>query len=1506
MKSLRTWVVMAAASCIVFGSLMAGESPWTEIPQAQWKGATKAEVPALKLVAAAAIALPEKETKTLSATSAATLQPGVYEIRLTLRPSHASDAIAFNSGLRIKLADKTVAEFPGKYFIRPHQPETRILQAVQTKAGPLMLNLEAFSDANIAEKSRTSDGLKKGGPKIDKGGDDLMAGDKDSNLDLELEFSLSPDKAVYYLVDKIEFRPLSHSGLVDKVDMDKIRYLPGTTLKGTAIVADIGGKGGNGTLNIYLEHNVKDRVKVKSIPVTLKPEPQTISFEIPLPKEELGYALVAEYVSADGSDISEAAEYFNIAANFQRVAIFGGGLATRDAVLDDETIRNGLMQARADYFNATEYFAWAEDDMVAMSPKTDFWSSGQTNYRMNKETIQRQIKLAHEQGVAVATYGKFCMSGLQGWETAYDYPNDHRNQYSYPVGMWEGVNAGILDRRRDKDFTVYGKSPNVSGNPFRNWWSEFMPINPNASPRMVRIAAEECARSVDMFGWDAIRWDGHPRAGWNACGQSGKYEAWSARQTQALVRYFKEIIASKYPDFRHGYNYFLIEPDKKYDWAKEDFELDELARGGGLLMNESIGNASAGWTFESIARNLQVDGDLSRERGGCYLGISFAKSPRDIIIESALWAAAGCRPYNTSMNRETRRYCTRYSQYTFDENLRRMVAPEKLLSPQSETKLWWQPFVYETPLADGKRQLVVNLLNLSLQEKRPNNRDGNPKPVWDMPPATEPVTFALTLPTELHATGVNLIDPRTLAVTQLPLKDNKFEVPSVVSWSVLVIDLMVDAGAPSLASLYGAPKTFGVPRSGVKDTERKAEIVLDPKIEIWEVNRRMGELAPEWEVTQVQEQAALDALSCEARDKALLARRKTVEELTKEWWKGAAIPADLAFKDKKPAFGDLTPHRNGRFDIFYGRGAMDYRLRMPAAFARLDRFQVHDAPLWGSVRQSPGMGMSNNVSWRQYPDFDVLLFTGIPHCAIGIENNYALVDYVKAGGSAFFTGGEYAFGKGGYMYTVLERELLPLQCTAMLDTVYPEKPQAIEPGPNFDELKIKADFTARPSFWVRNEVVLKPGAKVFLKSGDRPILVGWQLGKGRVACLLVDYRGKSEKDVTAFFDWRDWPVLVEGVLRWLAPEADQNSTATAEKTNTDAKAILNQLRGTGTDDALADLEKTDTGTDLPGGDAPKGTRELKGDALKQRISLIDRALAIGGTDVAAALAEQLVSVKNLSLDTRLRIFTLLQREHPAAAAAAGRSAVSSQEGVIKGNSYVLLSVAGEPEFTKQVTAPQAIAGESEAAKQERLRDLAMAVVLYAKPDLLEEGRRQVEAWNKKEAAVRAEFAKVCGADTAILETSPYLDAESIFARLAWLAYLSRHEPNTYAAPFLHEWLMSMQYLDYCWRSSSFIIEQQKLTGAKAEAVSAAWSSLAARFDALQNLTRPDVDKILANSPAEAGATLSKARFDKEVRTLINLLGDMDRNDTAGILEALAKSSNSDLATFAAARKMENK
>ncbi len=1470
---------LSAAGCL------AGEIAWTDLPASRWKGNVQADVPALKCKAAAAVALPIKDAKPLIVATAEPQAPGVYEVRLTLRPSHAGDAAAFSAGLRVKSGDSLMANIPGAFFARVHQPETRLVRILHTRPGPLDFRLEAYADAGAVDKGRTLAGLKKGGPQPG-GGLDLDGVKPGADMDLDL--TLTPERAVYYLVDKVEFRPLSRSGRVTSVTIDKIRYNPGDRMKASVGVADMGSKGGDGAVTLFLEHNVADRTKVQSLPVKLTPAPQHLAFEIALPRDELGYALVAEYASADGADRSEAAEYFCIASNFNRVALFGanpGG--TRDSTPDEETVRAALDASRADYYNASEYPFWAQDDLLALTPTNDYWFSGQANYHYNKQTLQRQIRLAHEQGIAMVTYGKWCVDGPIGWEIVYDRPLDFQGAYGHPIAMWEGVNTIAFDWRRNGEEVPYSPRPGGGGSWFDVWWNEFIGITPDATPHMVRLAAEEMVRSIDMFGWDGVRWDGHPRGGGPCGGGSdgggwGKFTVENARKTQALVRYFKDIIGAKYPAFGHGYNYYFAQDTPNSDWAYQDYELDELARGGGLLMNESIGNATGGWTFRSIARNLQVEGDLSRERGGYLLGISFAKSPRDVLIESALWAAAGCRPYNSGMTRETRRYCTRFAQYTFDENLRRLATPEKVLAPQAETRLWWQPFVYETPLVGGKRQLVLNLLNLPLEDTRPA-RDAKVEPKWEMPKGTDPVTFALTLPSGMRATGASLIDPQTLAVTPLVLKDNRLEMPAVANWSVATVELAVEAGAPSLGELYGPAKTFGVPRPSLPTgTVQRAEVILDPKREVWEVNKDMSALAPAWSVKQAEEQAAFEALPLAEQPAALLKKRATQSpaDIIAQWWKGGSLPDDLALKDKAFAFGNLAPERNGRLDIYYGRGPIDYRLHMTEVFAGLDRFNVHDAPFWGGFRGgSGGMGLGNAVPWSRYPEFDLLLFTGIPYGAIGAENCYGMVEYVKAGGAVFFTGGEYAFGKGGYLFTVLDRDLLPVLCTEMKDTRTSVQPVPLEPGKDFAELQCKADFAAKPSFWVHNQVVLKddPGIKVFLTSAKGPVLVGWQVGKGRVACLLVDYRGKSEKGVTAFFDWADWPGLARAVFAWLAPEAGKVGPPRSGIAADEVKKLTQRLE----QKALGDLG--DLGTPAPSVErAAKGRNKPVED---ERVATLRRLLSAPAAALdSTVLLDQLLMAGGLPDDVRWGAIDGVLARPPANLADRIKTGLKHQDNAVR---QIALQCLGTVD-------PAALARELNGSSQSpevdalgRMYALTLALPLAKTPELVEDGRRLVMQWNASEKDVIDKWTGGKGFSPAAPEL-PGLDADSLFRRVAWLAYLSRYDAKSFGAQFVREWLMTGPYQDYCWRSIG-----NKKAGD--------WARLAAYLGRLRDLTKPDVEALLKAQPDAVAEGFGRAHFTLEFREAMNVLGAQDKATTAGILAKLKTASNPDLAAFAAAR-----
>jgi hypothetical protein len=209
--------------------------------------------------------------------------------------------------------------------------------------------------------------------------------------------------------------------------------------------------------------------------------------------------------------------------------------------------------------------------------------------------------------------------------------------------------------------------------------------------------------------------------------------------------------------------------------------------------------------------------------------------------------------------------------------------------------------------------------------------------------------------------------------------------------------------------------------------------------------------------------------------------------------------------------------------------------------------------------------------------------------------------------------------------------------------------------------------------------------------------------------------------------------------------------------------------------------------------------------------------------------------------------------------------------------------------------------ETGAAARRRRRDLALAVALYPDPDLVGEGRRRVEEWNEQDARARENFARMVAPDMAMLETSPCLGAERIFARVAWLAYLSRHEPETYARPFLREWMMSRQYREYCGRTISYEIGQNKLEGARADLVRESWRDLSRRFGALQELSRPDVHVLLERTPENAAQVLKTARFTREIQTVRNLMGSVDPGESVRVLRGLRGAERASLAAFAAAR-----
>jgi hypothetical protein len=151
---------------------------------------------------------------------------------------------------------------------------------------------------------------------------------------------------------------------------------------------------------------------------------------------------------------------------------------------------------------------------------------------------------------------------------------------------------------------------------------------------------------------------------------------------------------------------------------------------------------------------------------------------------------------------------------------------------------------------------------------------------------------------------------------------------------------------------------------------------------------------------------------------------------------------------------------------------------------------------------------------------------------------------------------------------------------------------------------------------------------------------------------------------------------------------------------------------------------------------------------------------------------------------------------------------------------------------------------------------------------------------------------------------PCLDAEALFQRAAWLAYLARQDAKTFGPQFAREWLMTAQYQDYCDRTIGNLWPEHPTPAdvRRAKLLTTGWQRLRVYFGRLRDLTAADAEALARKNPDLAAEGFARAHFTLEYRVAMNLLGNLPRRDAAAaVCDKLRRAANPDLATFAAAR-----
>jgi hypothetical protein len=367
-----SYLIAVTVCCINFFAY----ADWIELPHNHWTG-YHGDVAGLNGKQRCVIAHPAKDASPLVIKSGATLPAGRYDLHLTLSPSHAWEQFSWTGFCQIASDNNTLNTLSAVRFGRYHQHETFVIPYTHSKNGPLELTLSATVDGKVYETTQTKKNLKSGGPTM---ADTGVSEDNDEDDDLgDLDVSVDRETHFYFVIDKARLKRRSTSGIVKRVMVDKVLYEPGDSLTAT-IQLEQTSSAKSGKLELELQWRLDEKTSVKTIKVPAQKGSHTFTATIPLPERELGYGLVARFTSDDGKDSDEGVRYFNIADNFMRVAIpttrgFGGSRSTMRTKEQMQKMVNAGFEA---YGNYSEWFAWAEEDMVEMSPDTDYWFSGQT------------------------------------------------------------------------------------------------------------------------------------------------------------------------------------------------------------------------------------------------------------------------------------------------------------------------------------------------------------------------------------------------------------------------------------------------------------------------------------------------------------------------------------------------------------------------------------------------------------------------------------------------------------------------------------------------------------------------------------------------------------------------------------------------------------------------------------------------------------------------------------------------------------------------------------------------------------------------------------------------------------------------------------------------------------------------------------------------------------------------------------------------------------------------
>ena len=648
----------------------------------------------------------------------------------------------------------------------------------------------------------------------------------------------SPDARVR--LDSFELTRLGDlpSLRITKVWPDKIHYYRNDDGSVAVRVKNTTGELVAGQVRVELLHDLNDPVLLGLERVSL-PAGQAREFVLPVRRGrdeagEFGYEVRAAAL-VDGRATHAASEYFCVSDNPWLVSTWSAAVSTTDEDPPDwqdygwagpscwryhlhyridqtqEILDKAALDARKAYCTAWEFYSWSPGGCMDMAPKRDRWLCGDTGKILySKRLIKMAVGALHKQGIPALTYNIPEAQDLAGPDLIQKHPEWFATSPDLGDFTRLGYDTAALEMQRD----FYARLDRGEIDTQKRYWTEmsggifFMPNF--ARQDVVRYVIDQMVASVEMFGWDGVRWD---------CGQLHTGNLWGAyrpfldfygnplnrspdemvAQTVANIRQFKDRLAEVKPNFCHGYNFGSVEWLYVYPRLTR-----EMCRDGGWMLGEDsntagrLDNPLRKW--ENYYDITSRTGEHLTARGGVFnpfVATRFgAPDAADRLYETILRVAGHGHPNlyyrNTAfVAGDTTQFVVRFGRYVFDTAMRRVNDPGRFIKVSS--RLWWQKSVQRKKTAQ-EDTWVVHLINPPAAEAIGENPLSRlPLPLKDIAvsirvPEGRKNARAWALACESWTTGQ---EPRTTAV---PLEVKRVSgnltvrVPEVLFWKILVFE----------------------------------------------------------------------------------------------------------------------------------------------------------------------------------------------------------------------------------------------------------------------------------------------------------------------------------------------------------------------------------------------------------------------------------------------------------------------------------------------------------------------------------------------------------------------------------------------------------------------------------------------------------------------------------------------------------------------------------------------